>query len=75
MDGFYIDIFYQSNNDQDNGNLSVELTKEQSYIVRDALNELISMCSENKCNAANALNIVKELADSIDNAISFNYEY
>jgi len=76
MDNLFFDVWHNP----DNNTLSVELTKEQSYLVRDALRELIDDWqfdndSLDEVEEPKYLQIVKTLANSIDDAISFNYEY
>ena len=76
MENLYFDIWHNP----DSNALSVELTKEQSYLVRDALRDLINdWTSDNeelgRMELPKYLQVVKTLADSIDEAISFNYEY
>lgn len=76
MDNLFFDVWHNT----DNNALSVELTKEQSYLVRDALRDLIDDWQfNNDCldevEEPKYLQIVKTLANSIDDAISFNYEY
>lgn len=76
MENLYFDIWHNP----DNNALSVELTKEQSYLVRDALRELVSDWEFDNIELGKAeepkyLRIVKTLTESIDEAILFNYEY
>lgn len=76
MDNLFFDVWHNP----DNNALSVELTKEQSYLVRDALRDLIDDWRFDNDSLVEAeepkyLQIVKTLANSIDDAISFNYEY
>ena len=76
MNNLFFDVWHNP----DNNALSVELTKEQSYLVRDALRDLVSDWEFDneelgKAEEPKYLQIVKTLANSIDEAISFNYEY
>lgn len=75
MENLYFDIW----NNPDNNALSVELTKDQSYLVRDALRDLIDDWKFDneafgQAEAPKYLQVIKTLANSIDEAISFNYE-
>lgn len=76
MNNLFFDVWHNP----DNNALSVELTKEQSYLVRDALRDLIDDWEFDneeigKSEAPKYLQVIKTLANSIDEAISFNYEY
>lgn len=76
MDNLLFDVWHNP----DNNALSVELTKDQSYLVRDALRDLIDDWQFDndgldEVEEPKYLQIVKTLANSIDDAISFNYEY
>lgn len=75
MENLYFDIW----NNPDSNALSVELTKDQSYLVRDALRDLIDDWEFDneefgQSEAPKYLQVIKTLANSIDEAISFNYE-
>ena len=75
MENLYFDIWHNP----DNNALSVELTKDQSYLVRDALRDLIDDWKFDnevfgQSEAPKYLQVIKTLANSIDEAISFNYE-
>lgn len=75
-DNFNIDIFYNDTDNHPNcGSQSIELSKEQAYLLRDSLTELIDMVQCESINEPESLQVVKYLRDYLGDAIWADYEY